>query len=170
MSKAETLVDFEGTITFGTIEMLLTRLKNTREFQEMKKPARKRLYGIFVEAIDNAFKYTAKLPGKARKAFRPPSISVVRLKEHVVVSAGNLVQNDDIGNLIFKLDRVNQLDKESLKSLYAEVINRESTASDTGAGLGLITMALRTDLDIEYSFSTVNSKYSFFEIKITLNG
>ena len=40
MLKSRTLVDFEGVITFGTIEMLLNKLRDTKEFQEMKKPAR----------------------------------------------------------------------------------------------------------------------------------
>ena len=70
----------------------------------------------------------------------------------------------------FKLDRVNQLDTEALKTLYEDVINKESNLSDTGAGLGLITMAMRTSCDIEYTFTPLDTDYSFFEIQITLNG
>ena len=81
-----------------------------------------------------------------------------------------MVLNDDIGDLQFKLDRVNQLDNEALKSLYEEVINKESSLEDTGAGLGLITMAIRTNSDIKYSFTTVDDDYSYFEMQITLNG
>ncbi|MFH0758261.1 MAG: SiaB family protein kinase [Bacteroidota bacterium] len=170
MSKSTTLVDFEGAITFGTIEMLLNTLRDNQEFQKMNKPSKKRLYGIFVESIDNIFKYGAKLPGKSNNSSRTPKISVIRQKDQYFVRVGNLVLNDDIGDLKFKLDRVNQLDFEALKSLYEEVINKESSASDTGAGLGLITMAMRTDSDIEYSFAPVDADHSFFEMRITLNG
>lgn len=168
MSKSGTLVDFEGLITFGTIEMLLNKLRTTKEFQEMKKPARKRLYSIFVESIDNIFKYGTKFPGKGHHSGKVPRISVTRKKGNYLVRAGNLVLNDDIGDLKFKLDRVNQLDNEALKTLYEEVINKESGINDTGAGLGLITMAMRTDTDIEYSFTAMDSDHSFFEIQITL--
>ena len=170
MLKSGTLVDFEGAITFGTIEMLLNKLRDTKEFQEMKKPARKRLYSIFVESIDNIFKYAAKFPEKVHNSGRIPKISVTRKKGSYLVRAGNLVLNDDIEDLKFKLDRVNQLDNEALKSLYEEVINKESDINDTGAGLGLITMAMRTETDIEYSFTSVDSDHSFFEIQVTLNG
>jgi hypothetical protein len=78
--------------------------------------------------------------------------------------------NDDIGELKFKLERVNQLDKASLLNLYEDVINRESGIEETGAGLGLITMALRTEHEIKYSFTSVDSDHSFFEMQITLNG
>ena len=57
MSDSITLVNFEGAITFGTIEMLLSKLRNSQEFHELNKPTRKRLYGIFVESIDNIYKY-----------------------------------------------------------------------------------------------------------------
>ncbi|MCP4312800.1 MAG: hypothetical protein GY790_16175 [Bacteroidetes bacterium] len=170
MLKSKTLVDFEGAITFGTIEMLLSKLRNTREFQELKKPARKRLYGIFVESIDNIYKYAAKKPGKPGKLEPTPKISVVKKGEHYFVRAGNMVRSDDVGDLSFKMDRVNQLDNEALKSLYEEVINKEPGINDTGAGLGLITMALRTDKKILYSFAVVDNDYSFFEYEITLNG
>jgi len=76
MSKSTTLVDFEGAITFGTIEMLLSKLRNCPEFKELNKPDRKRLYGIFVESIDNIFKYAVKLPGEPVEQGPPPKISV----------------------------------------------------------------------------------------------
>lgn len=170
MSGTATLVDFEGVISFGTIEMLLSRLRNTADFQQLPKPVRKRLYSIFVESIDNIFKYGIKPEGGARDLGRAPKISVIRTGDAFKVRAGNLVLNEEIGDLKFRIDRVNQLDDESLKSLYEEVINKDSGRNDTGAGLGLITMAMRTRYDIEYEFDPVNQDYSFFEMQITLTG
>lgn len=170
MSKPGTIVEFEGVLSFGTIEMLLSKLRSSAEFQEMRKPTKKRLYSIFVESIDNVFKYAARYPGKGQTLGQVPNICVYRDKEDYMVSVGNLVSNEDIGDLRFKLDRVNQLDNEALKSLYEEVINRESTISETGAGLGLITMAMRTEEEIEYEFRTVDSEYSFFEMRIKIKG
>jgi hypothetical protein len=170
MPKSTTLVDFEGAITFGTIEMLLSKLRNSAEFQDLNKPGRKRLYGIFVESIDNIFKYAAKIPGEPVVPGPPPRISVVKKGNRILIRSGNLVRTDDVGDLAFKLDRVNQMDEEALKSLYEEVINKEPSASDTGAGLGLITMALRTDAEILYSFTEVDEEHSFFEYEIKLKG
>lgn len=170
MSKSTSLVDFEGAITFDTIEMLLNRLRDAKEFSQMKKPARKRLYSIFVESIDNIYKYGAHMPDEDSGKGRFPRIAVIREGELYSVLAGNLVLNDVVCDLKFKLDRVNQLNDEALKSLYEEVINKESSISDTGAGLGLITMAIRTHVDIRYEFETIDNEYSFFEMKITIKG
>ncbi len=95
---------------------------------------------------------------------------MVKSGEKFVVKSGNMVRNEDVGDLIFKMERVNQLDEEALKTLYEQVINKESSLSDTGAGLGLITMAMRTDHDIIFRFSEIDSLFSFFEYEIILKG
>jgi hypothetical protein len=170
MPRSVALVDFEGAITFGTIEMLLNKLRSAPDFEGLQKPTKKRLYSIFVESIDNIFKYGVRPTGGAKNLSRQPRISVTRKGKQFRVRSGNLVLNEDIGELKFRIDRVNQLDNEALKSLYEEVINKESRESDTGAGLGLITMAMRTESDIEYEFKSINEDYSFFELTITING
>lgn len=162
-------MDFEGSVSFESIEMLLNKLRSTPEFQGLQKPARKRLYGIFVESIDNIYKYSARISTDDLSEIRNPVISVTKLDDAFLITAGNMVLNEDIGELRFKLDRINQLDNEALKTLYEDVINQESGADDKGAGLGLITMALRADKEINYSFTSLNHDYSFFEIQITIN-
>lgn len=169
MMKIKTIMNFEGSISFESIEMLLNKLRSAPEFQDLKKPVRKRLYGIFVESIDNIFKYTARIPTDGLTDIRDPMISVRKLEDAFLITAGNMVPNDDIDELRFKLDRVNQLDNEALKTLYEDVINQESGSDDKGAGLGLITMALRTDKKINYSFTALEDDYSFFEIQLTIN-
>ncbi len=162
-------MDFEGSISFKTIERLLNKLRSTPEFQGLRKPAKKRLYGIFVESVDNIYKYTARISTDNLSKIKNPMISVKKLENAFLITAGNMVPNDDIGELRFKLDRVNQLDNEALKTLYEDVINQESGSDDKGAGLGLITMALRADKEINYSFTSLDKDYSFFEIQITIN-
>ena len=52
--------------------------------------------------------------------------------------------------------------------LYEEVINKDASEEDSGAGLGLITMAMRTDEDIRYEFEAVGSLHSYFVMHITI--
>ncbi len=169
MSKAVTLIEFEGSVSQGTMEMLLNQLRSTPDFQSMKKPARKRLYGTVVESMDNIFKYAANCSDLDSQEKKFPVLSVIRHGEEFVVTAGNMIMSEDVEDLRFKLDRVNQLNIEALKMLYEEIINQETRKDDKGAGLGLITMALRTEKDIEYSFTSVDMDHSFFEMQITIN-
>ena len=170
MSNTSAMIEYVGSISFDTMEVLLNQLRTTKEFKEMKKPSRKRLYSTVVESIDNIFKYAApNTPGFLIEE-GVPLICVEKLGDQFAVTSGNMVLNDEIGDLTFKLERVNQLDHEALKSLYEDVINQEAGADDKGAGLGLITMALRTEDEIKYSFSPLDRHHSFFKMQIVING
>lgn len=164
------MLEYKGAFTYEIMEDLLKQLRSCSQFQKMRKTARKRLYSTFVESIDNIFKYAASTVLGKKGARNAPMISVIARGDQFLVISGNMVQNEEIDDLRFKLDRVNQLDHEALKSLYEDIINREAGENDTGAGLGLITMALRTEDDITYSFASLDSDHSFFKMQIIING
>lgn len=169
MPKAEVIIDYKGPISFATMEMILNKLRTSKPFTEMKKPARKRLYGTVVETIDNIYKYAAGNADEKLSKKKLPMLVVKKLGKEFVVTVGNLVTSDIVEDLKFKLDRVNQLDNEALKTLYEDVINQEAGEEDKGAGLGLITMALRTEQDITYKFTVVDQIHSFFQMQIIIN-
>ena len=169
MTRAISMISYRGPITPDTIEDLLNQLRIDEEFQQMAKPASKRLYSTFVETLDNIKKYAASASLPRRIARRVPVVTVKKQGGEYHITAGNLVLNEDIGELRFKLERVNQLDKESLKSLYEEIINREAGIYDTGAGLGLITIAMKTEHEIRYKFDPVDHEHSYFQMKVILN-
>mgnify|MGYP006958003809 CR=1 FL=1 len=164
-----TIIQFKGPISYKIIERLLDKLRSAPEFLEMKKPARKRLYSVFVESIDNIYKYAAGKGAGVSNKHRPSVISVRKQDHQYMITAGNLILNDDLEEFRFKLERVRQLDRENLKTLYEDIINRESGEEDKGAGLGLVTIALKTEQKIQYSFTPVDSNHSFFEIQIIIN-
>ncbi len=168
MADGKLIIDFEGAISFEIMEKLLNELKSARQFNALRKPVRKRVYGTVVESIDNIFKYAATVHGKVKVLQKLPMIMVVENEGKFVVSAGNLIQNEQIDDLRFKLNRVNQMNDEALKSLYEEVINKEATEDDRGAGLGLITMALRTNEKIRFNFEPAGPVHSYFTMHITI--
>jgi len=106
MEKKEAIIDFEGSISFETMEGLLNQLKSAWQFNALRKPVRKRVYGTVVESIDNIFKYATPYKGKKRDIQRPPRIQVKELEGKFIVSAGNLIQKDQVDDLSHKLNRV----------------------------------------------------------------
>jgi hypothetical protein len=168
MENKEAIIDFEGSISFETMERLLNQLKSAWQFNALRKPVRKRVYGTVVESIDNIFKYATPYKGKNRELQRHPQIRVKEQEGKFVVSAGNLILKDQVDDLKYKLNRVNKLDDQALKFLYEEVINREALDEDRGAGLGLITMAMRTDENIRYEFESAGPVHSYFTLHITI--
>ena len=168
MENRNAIIDFEGTISFETMEKLLNQLKSASQFNALRKPVRKRVYGTVVESIDNIFKYATPFKNKVTVLDRPPQILVKELDGKFIVSAGNLIRNTQVEDLKYKLNRINMLDDAALKSLYEEVINKEAKEEDRGAGLGLITMAMRTDEHIRYQFDPAGPGHTYFTMHITI--
>lgn len=168
MENRNAIIDFEGTISFETMEKLLNQLKSASQFNALRKPVRKRVYGTVVESIDNIFKYATPFKNKVSALDRPPQILVKELDGKFIVSAGNLIRNTQVEDLKYKLNRINMLDDAALKSLYEEVINKETKEEDRGAGLGLITMAMRTDEHIRFQFDPAGPGHTYFTMHITI--
>jgi len=168
MENRNAIIDFEGTISFETMEKLLNQLKSASQFNALRKPVRKRVYGTVVESIDNIFKYATPFKNKVTVLDRPPQILVKEQDGKFIVSAGNLIRNTQVEDLKYKLNRINMLDDAALKSLYEEVINKEAKEEDRGAGLGLITMAMRTDEHIRYQFDPAGPGHTYFTMHITI--
>jgi len=164
MPKNQTILNYKGPIEFKTTEILLQKVKNDLEGHNIKKVLKKRVYNIMVECIENILRHNASDPDTKIH----PYILLEKGAEEYLITAGNLITNDDVGLLKEKLNIVSNLNKEGLLKMYDNQINKEDVIIEDGAGLGIITIALKSNSKINYNFTTVNEQYSVFELQISV--
>ena len=58
MSESETFLDYHGPLDLKVIDLLLEKLKNTKEFTALNKITGKRVYSMVVECLENILKHT----------------------------------------------------------------------------------------------------------------
>ena len=167
MSESGFLLDYNGIVDLKVIEILLKKLKKTKEFTALNKTTGKRVYLLVVECLENIYKhYGSKL------SYNPEMHSHISVRggnDKIIIIAGNPVSSGAKNNLIIRLDQVNNLDEAALKTLSEKKINSESKNGENGAGLGFIYMAMKSGNKIDYSFQPLINGYLYFEIKISLN-
>jgi len=168
MSELELIIEYQGEVAFESIDPVLDRLKKLPAYQAIKIPIRKRVYSIFVECMENIYKYAVTHSFNINTKVPESFIFLGIQDEKYIINAGNVVQNQTINELRNRLEQINQLNKTELKALYADIINKELLSDVEGAGLGLITIALKTENDIKYTFNYINDQYSYFEMKISV--
>jgi hypothetical protein len=161
------LLDYAGVIDHEKITHLLKTLKKSEEFLSLDKTTGKRFYAILVECLENIVRYSTKKPGIDVRF--QPFIIASKQGNKIVVKTGNPVHNDQKVKLFSKLDIVNQTEEHALTELYDEIINKETKQGDIGAGLGFILMKLKSGNKIDYNFTLIDNKFSFFEINILIN-
>jgi len=78
MSESGIFLDYYGPVDLKVIELLLNRLKKTKEFTSLNKTTGKRVYSLVVECLENTYKHSE------LKSSRDP-----RMQPHVSVRNEN---------------------------------------------------------------------------------
>ena len=64
---------------------------------------------------------------------------------------------------------INKLSKEELKEYYKAVLNNGEMSMKGGGGLGMIDIARKTGEKLNFNFSPVDDKFSFFSLNIKIS-
>jgi hypothetical protein len=68
-----------------------------------------------------------------------------------------------------RLDEVNSLDKEGLKNLYKDARLNATFSETSGAGIGIIDIARKSENKLVYHFEKVNEKFSVYSLLIRVS-
>jgi hypothetical protein len=163
------LITFSGKFTQSIIEELGEAVKKYLETEERPQNAIFNLFSIFIEQTQNIKNYCSSKQG-ADYSDRISDSCIVTIGKTETggnyVCSGNQIQNSDISKLVQVLEEINKLDKEELKKMYKNKRKQEVTSMEgPGAGLGLIDIARKVRQPLEYSFTEVDSQFSFFTLK-----
>lgn len=162
---------FSGPVSQSIVEGIGETLKQKMEIEEAGMSTTQKVFGIFVEQMQNVLNYSSE-----RLTDEGVSDGELRLGVLIVgqeeagsfyVSCGNKVERERAGLLEERLESIRVMDKEELKSLYRER-RKASSESGKGAGLGFIEMARKASRPIEYHFTLVDERHAFFSIRVTI--
>ena len=167
MSESGIFLDYQGHIDFTVIDLLLKKLKKSKDFTSLNKLTSKRTYAIIVECLENISRHSSLKSSNDPKV--QPYLFVRAQSEKIFITSGNPVHETEKENLAGRLDKLNDLDEVDLKAFHEYIINGDSKVGEKGAGLGFITMALKSGNKIAYSFEPLIDGYLYFEMQISLN-
>jgi hypothetical protein len=167
MSEAEILLEYHGQIDLKVVELLLKKLRKSNAFASLNKTVYKRVYSIVVECLENICKNSVYIPSAGTRI--NSHISVTIKNDKIFIASGNPVPEDAKESLASKINKVNSLDEAALRELFEHKINSDYVKGENGAGLGFISMALKSGNKISYSFGPLSKGFLFFEIRISLN-
>lgn len=88
--------------------------------------------------------------------------------ERIVLSSANLIVQEETHNLGNNIDKINKLNLDELRNLYADVLENKGFSKKGGAGLGLIEMARKSGLPIKYRFNSLNETYRQFFLSLEI--
>jgi hypothetical protein len=161
------LISFSGRLSQALIEEYGEAVKKYLESEEVPKNDIYQTFAVFIEQTQNIKNYcSSKLESENYEEISGSCIVTIGKTEssHFIYS-GNLLENEDIPKLVRKLDLLKTLDKTQLKQLYKETLKKDFQPEETGAGIGLIDIARKASMPLEYSITEVGNSLSFFMLK-----
>lgn len=169
LRKNGILISFSGRLSQQLIEEYGEAVKTYLENEEQSTKEIIHTFSIFIEQTQNIKNYCARRQeSPARDLIAQSSIVTIGKNESGnFIYAGNLVEDADLPELTARIDEILTLNKEELKKLYKERLRKgvSENKAEAGAGVGLIDMARKATLPLEYTVTPRGEGISFFTLK-----
>jgi Family of unknown function (DUF6272) len=152
-----------GGVNQDLINSLSTNVEDFMISAGDKKPLIKRIFSIVIEGLQNVLIHGERIDGNRL------GLLVIASNENVYrVAMGNITLSTDHEKITTYLDRLNHLNEEEVKAFYLETLNNGLISAKGGAGLGFITMRMKSKNRLDYSFLDLGEGLSFFSITTEL--
>lgn len=159
---------YEGEITHQITKAFTSLAENNMERLSEDLTVKKKVFHVMVECLQNLTKHSEDLNTNDTPFAGNGVFIVGKLNNIYHVITGNPINKEGIDDLKAMLDKINSLDKESLKELYKQQMKDGALSEKGGAGLGLIDIARKTGEKLEYHFEEMDEKRAFFLLKTSV--
>lgn len=143
----------------GSVEEKITSL-------EISKGPIKKIFFISVETLQNMLLHGHKNNEGEQHNF----FILVKNGENLKVISSNLVANSSISALEKQIQTINSFDDEkALKAYYLEHLENNTMSDKGGAGLGFITIGMKSGNKLKVDFKKINDQFSLFTLTSAVN-
>jgi len=169
VSNKGIIFSFSGYVSEGLLFSLGDVLRQKMLLEETDLNTAKKVFSIFVEQAQNIIRYSdERMTGEAKSQKVEISSGVISVgteNGRFFVVCGNTIRRQDADGLRRRLETIRSFDKDAIKAYYKEKIKEPPEADSKGASLGLVEIARRASLPIEFDFMDIDSQKVFFCLK-----
>ncbi len=161
MRREHILLVYKGDFSQETIIPLLKMIEDNLNKHQEEYNIKKKLYLILVEVLQNVSKHSMDRNGKREAIFM-----IGKRGQKYNICTGNTVDKYSAERLKDKINTVNALNKEELTNYYKTTL-KYGTASEKGAGLGIIDVAKESSDKLVYDLQSEGENF-FFSLNVSV--
>lgn len=126
----------------------------------------KKMYAVFIEMVQNIIHHSADriTSEKDKKNIGKGIIFLREIKDHFVISTGNLTENTKIAGIRTLLDTVNDMEKEELHRLYQQKLRAPKREGKIEPGAALVNIVRKSGNSIIYDINSIDQNHSFLTL------
>lgn len=161
----DVIVHFVGDLNVGYTNAISSKLEQLVESKVSDKQARKRFYTVYIEAIQNI-----RLHGKRDEKDRVPGAVTVSVNGKKICSTFlNIIEKSVGEKLKNRYEVINNKDRVELKKMYLDQMMHGEVSEKGGAGLGIITIVLRSQNSCEVELTPLSQNNEIFRNTICVD-
>lgn len=126
---------------------------------------RKRILNVLMECLGNLSNHAH----PTDDPFFNSTIIVSQNQHSYIIESANRVEKQEMPALKQRLEKINALDEQSLRNMYAQVLDSNTISCKGGAGLGIIDIARKASGKLNYEFTELNDGCSLFTLSINVS-
>ncbi len=155
------LVSHYGELSQSVISSLEESVEEKVVSMQVSKGPLKKIFFISVETLQNVLIHGEKNNQGEQHNF----FILVKNGSAINVISANLVANSSIPALEKQISIINSFeDEKGLKSYYLEHLENNTLSEKGGAGLGFITIGMKSGNKLKVDFQKINDQFSLFTL------
>jgi hypothetical protein len=153
-----------GTFSQDLINSLVVRNEELMKSSGDKKAIVKRAFSILIEGLQNI-----RIHGRSDEQGNQLSFLIVaKAADRYCLNFANLVDYSIIQSIESQIYKLNLMNIDEVKELYTSVLTESGFSEKGGAGLGFITMKMKSNTKLNYSILPLDDRLSLFSLEILL--
>src|ERR1035437_3660280 len=160
------LVSHIGELNQDMVNTISSIVENQMENLGVSKNAVKRIFNIVIEALQNICLHGE----KDNNGYQMTYFIIGKKGNEFNVYSGNIISNSKVESLNKRLNVIKSLNDADLKKHYMEVLSNGELSVKGGAGLGFLTMQLKSNKTMDFEFQTLNKDFSLFSLQSKVEG
>lgn len=156
---------FQGRFTSSNSEANLREIEKRMDLQKFSRSIKKRVYSLAVEMIQNIVHH-----GMAYMTDEDSSFTVLCHADSIHLISQNYVFASDTPKISQAIDFLNDMTDAELRKYHVDLLCDNDFSAKGGAGLGLVTLARRSDGRLDYFIEerTTDIKVLTLHLKFSL--
>lgn len=152
------ITSYHGQMDQERISMLSYTAEHQLDNEGARRSTVKRIFNILIEMLQNILLHSA----TSDKTGNPFYVVLAQNMDEYVIVTSNIVRNDIAGKIKNSLEEIKKMNERQLKSHYMEVLANDQYSIKGGAGLGLITIAIKCHNQFTYDETSINDHHTLF--------
>jgi hypothetical protein len=165
-SSKVVLVHYNGELNQDQITRLESDVESSVMNIAVPKSPMKKIFFISVETLQNMLIHGH----KDQTGHQHNYFVVAKNGTRVEITSANLISNTAVPVLTEQIDRINAFeDEKALKQYYMDHLANNEISEKGGAGLGFITIAMKSGNKLKTQFDKISDEYSLFQLTSSVN-